>query len=78
MTLAHTTAAKNPDAIRAAKRLSNATADMPDNALLLAETGEQLARLRSPDQVEAVRAAMGRRGRCWGLRTAAASRIIRS
>lgn len=61
MTLARTIAAKNPHAIRAAKRLSNATADMPDDALLLAETREQLALLRSPNQVEAVMAAMAGR-----------------
>lgn len=58
---------EDPHAVRPAKRLSRATADLPDKALLLAETREQLTRLRSPNQVEAVRAAMGRRGRCWGI-----------
>lgn len=58
-TLAHAIAARNPDAIRAAKRLANHEGDAA--AVLLAESVEQAALLRSPNQIEAVMANMQQR-----------------
>lgn len=49
-------AARNPDAVRADKRLLNASADADEAALLLAESREQQVILGSPNQREAVRA----------------------
>ncbi len=54
-------AAKNPDAIRAGKRLLNLMADGDQHALLLAESVEQTALIGSPNQVEAVRASLEKR-----------------
>ncbi|QWC57132.1 crotonase/enoyl-CoA hydratase family protein [Erythrobacter sp. 3-20A1M] len=59
--LAGTIAMRNPHAIRAAKRLSNAMADTDGAALLLRESEEQAAIIRSSNQVEAVLAGMAKR-----------------
>jgi enoyl-CoA hydratase/carnithine racemase len=59
MALAHAIAGRNPDAVRAAKRLANLQGDA--GAILLAESREQAALLRSPNQVEAVMANMQKR-----------------
>lgn len=59
MALARAIAGRNPDAIRAAKRLANLEGDAA--AILLAESAEQAALLRSPNQVEAVMANLQRR-----------------
>ena len=57
-------AARNPDAVRAIKRLLNAASDTDAAAILLAELKEQAALIGSPNQIEAVRAGMeGRPGR---------------
>ena len=61
MALAETIAQKNPDAIRAAKRLSNMLAHASDEAILLAESAEQEQILGRPNQVEAVMAQMEKR-----------------
>ncbi len=60
MTLAHAIAARNPDAVRGAKRLYNAYAHDAE-ALLMAESVEQAAVIRTPNQVEAVMANMEKR-----------------
>ncbi len=52
---------KNPDAIRAAKRLMNALPVMPDAEGLLAESREQDALGGKPNQIEAVMSQMQRR-----------------
>ncbi|WP_029936986.1 crotonase/enoyl-CoA hydratase family protein [Sphingomonas sp. UNC305MFCol5.2] len=54
MALARAIAGRNPDAVRAAKRLANLEADV--GTVLLAESREQAALLRSPNQIEAVMA----------------------
>lgn len=54
--LAREIAARNPDAIRGAKRLYNAAAEGDAAAVLLAESEEQARVIRTPNQVEAVRA----------------------
>lgn len=59
MALAHAIAGRNPEAIRAAKRLANHEGDAA--AVLLAESAEQAALLRSPNQIEAVMANMQKR-----------------
>ena len=57
-------AARNPDAVRAIKRLLNAAKDADAAAILLSESKEQAALIGSPNQIEAVRAGMeGRPGR---------------
>jgi enoyl-CoA hydratase/carnithine racemase len=61
MVLAETIAQKNPDAIRAAKRLSNMLAHASDEAILLAESAEQEQIVGRPNQVEAVMAQMEKR-----------------
>jgi enoyl-CoA hydratase/carnithine racemase len=58
MSLAEEIAGKNPHAIRAAKRLSNALADSTDEALLLAESAEQTEIIGKPNQIEAVMSQM--------------------
>lgn len=58
MELAREIVGRNPDAIRGAKRLCNATANIDDAALLALESREQAAVIRQPNQVEAVRAGM--------------------
>ena len=52
---------RNPHAIRAAKRLSNAMNDTSTNDLLMEESIEQAAIMRSPNQIEAVMAGMAKR-----------------
>ena len=59
MALARAIADRNPDAVRAAKRLANLEGDA--GAVLLAESREQAALLRSPNQIEAVMANMQKR-----------------
>jgi len=54
--LAQAIAARNPDAIRAAKRLANLSLENNAAAILAAESAEQLKLLRSANQVEQVRA----------------------
>jgi len=54
-------AAKSPHAIRAAKRLFALAADGDQQAILLAETTEQVKLIGSPNQVEAVRANLDKR-----------------
>jgi enoyl-CoA hydratase/carnithine racemase len=61
MELAQIIAAKNPHAIRGAKRLCNAVGHMSDADLLLLETEEQLKVIRQPNQIEAVMANMEKR-----------------
>jgi len=61
LALAREMAQKNPDALRAGKRLLNAAMTHSDADLLLAESVEQKALIGSPNQVEAVRANMERR-----------------
>src|ERR1700689_447159 len=57
-------AARNPQAVRAIKRLLNTASDADAAAILLAESKEQGALIGSPNQIEAVRAGMaGRHGR---------------
>jgi enoyl-CoA hydratase/carnithine racemase len=58
LSLAEEIAGKNPHAIRAAKRLSNALADHTDEELLLAESEEQTQIIGKPNQVEAVMSQM--------------------
>lgn len=60
-TLAIAIAARNPDAVRASKRLYNLSADADGETVLLAESEEQIRLMRSPNQVEAVRANMEKR-----------------
>jgi len=54
-------AAKNPDAIRASKRLLILASDADQAAILRAESQEQVALLGSPNQVEAVKANLEKR-----------------
>jgi len=61
MALAKVIAGRNPDAVQASKRLYNVAADGDAASVLLAESTEQVALMRSPNQVEAVRAAMEKR-----------------
>ena len=60
LALAREIAGKNPDAVRGAKRLYNAYAHDAE-ALLMAESVEQAAVIRTPNQVEAVRANIEKR-----------------
>jgi len=59
--MAHEIAGKSPDAIRAGKRLLNASLSQSAAELLLAESVEQRALIGSPNQVEAVKANIERR-----------------
>jgi enoyl-CoA hydratase/carnithine racemase len=59
--LAETIANRNPQAIRAAKRLQETMVEGDTDAILLAESVEQDAIMRTPNQVEAVMAAMQKR-----------------
>jgi enoyl-CoA hydratase/carnithine racemase len=61
MALARTIAARSPDAVRGAKRLYNLAADADAAAVLEAETAEQMRVIRTPDQIEQVRANMEKR-----------------
>ncbi|RQO61574.1 crotonase/enoyl-CoA hydratase family protein [Variovorax sp. KBW07] len=58
---AHDIAGKSPDAIRAGKRLLNASLAQTAAQLLMAESVEQKALIGSPNQIEAVKANMERR-----------------
>ena len=59
--LARDSAAKNPDAIRAAKRLLNAAQEAAPADALMAESREQTAIAGKPNQVEAVMAQLQKR-----------------
>lgn len=59
--IARTIANKNPHAIRAAKRLQATMFERSTDAILLEESLEQHAIMRSPNQVEAVMAEMQKR-----------------
>lgn len=61
LALAHEIAVKSPDAIRAGKRLLNASLDLGAAELLMAESVEQKRIIGSPNQTEAVRANMEKR-----------------
>ncbi len=61
LALAAEIAAKNPHAIRGAKRLLNLVADADQHAILKAESAEQTALIGSPNQVEAVMANLQKR-----------------
>lgn len=54
-------ALKNPAAIREAKTLCNTVADLDENEILLAESVAQDKVIRTPNQIEAVMAAMQKR-----------------
>ncbi|MBU1325924.1 MAG: crotonase/enoyl-CoA hydratase family protein [Alphaproteobacteria bacterium] len=56
MALAHAIAARNPDAVRAAKRLANLSRDDGADRVLTAESVEQAALIATPNQIEAVMA----------------------
>ena len=58
--IAHEIAARNPDAVRAAKALFNAAPDLTVDAILLAESAAQQALLGSANQLEAVASQMAR------------------
>lgn len=59
--LAREIAGRNPDAIRAGKRLLNGASPVDAKAVLLAESHEQQRLIGSPNQVEAVRAGLEQR-----------------
>ena len=61
MKLATEIAAKNPDAVRAGKRLFNLVADADQKTILKHETSEQVALIGSLNQVEAVMSNMQKR-----------------
>jgi enoyl-CoA hydratase/carnithine racemase len=61
MAIAKNIASKNPDAIRLAKGLFNRLPDMDEDAILMAESVEQMKIIRQPNQVEAVMAQMQKR-----------------
>jgi enoyl-CoA hydratase/carnithine racemase len=54
-------ASRNPEAVRAAKRLFDAMEDEPTDAILLAESRAQESVIRRPNQIEAVMAGMEKR-----------------
>lgn len=64
--MARNIARSSPDAIRAAKRLLNRSADGDAAALLVSESSEQDRLMGSPNQVEAVRAGMEQRAATFG------------
>ena len=59
--LAREIAGRNPDAVRAGKRLLNGASPVDAGAVLLAESHEQARLIGSPNQVEAVRASLEKR-----------------
>ena len=61
LAFAREVAGKNPDAIRAGKRLLNLMADGDQTELLVEESREQTALIGAPNQVEAVRASLEKR-----------------
>lgn len=64
--LARSIARSNPDAIRAAKRLLNRSADADAGALLMSESREQDRLMGTPNQREAVKAGLERRAPAFG------------
>ncbi len=66
MTLAREIANRNPHAIRGAKRLCNMLGHASDAEILQAESDEQLKVIRTPNQMEAVMAAMQKRKPVFG------------
>lgn len=61
MELARIIANKNPDAVRASKRMCNMLADASDGDLMMAESVEQSKIMRTPNQMEAVMSSMQKR-----------------
>jgi enoyl-CoA hydratase/carnithine racemase len=61
MAIATEIASKSPDAIRGAKALFNRLPDMDEDAILLAESVEQMKIIRQPNQIEAVMSQMQKR-----------------
>lgn len=61
MSLAREIAERSPQAVRAAKRLANLSRTADPAAILRAESEEQAGLLRTPNQIEAVRAGMEKR-----------------
>lgn len=61
ISIADEIADRNPHAIRAAKRLHNAMADRDTDTLLMEESREQQAIMRTKNQIEAVMAGMAKR-----------------
>ncbi|MBI0474177.1 crotonase/enoyl-CoA hydratase family protein [Sphingomonas sp. MA1305] len=61
LALARDIAAHNPHAVRGAKRLYNQAAEADAETVLRAETEEQLALIRTPNQIEQVMANMQKR-----------------
>lgn len=59
--IANTIANRNPEAIRAAKRLSDAMLEKSGDEILMEESVEQSAIMRKPNQIEAVMAGMQKR-----------------
>ncbi|HEU4820185.1 MAG TPA: crotonase/enoyl-CoA hydratase family protein [Qipengyuania sp.] len=59
--IAHEIANRNPESVRAAKRLFDVMDDEGTEAILLAESHEQQGVIRRPNQVEAVMAGMQKR-----------------
>jgi len=59
--LAREIAGRNPDAIRAGKRLLHGASPVDARAVLLAESQEQQRLIGSPNQIEAVRVGLARR-----------------
>jgi enoyl-CoA hydratase/carnithine racemase len=59
--LARQIAARNPDAVRAAKRLANLSRDAGADRILMAESVEQTALIATPNQMEAVMANVRKR-----------------
>lgn len=66
MALAREIAGRNPHAVKACKRLFNLAAHADDATILRAESDEQVRLMRSPNQVEAVRAGMEKRAPVFG------------
>jgi enoyl-CoA hydratase/carnithine racemase len=64
--LARIIAGKNPDAIRAAKKISNMMGEASDAELLLAESVEQTEIIYKPNQLEAVAAFFEKREAKFG------------
>lgn len=61
VTLAREIAARNPDAVRGAKRLANLARDEGAGPILLAESIQQAALIATPNQMEAVMANLQKR-----------------
>jgi enoyl-CoA hydratase/carnithine racemase len=64
--LARTIAAQSPEAVRAAKQLCERAPGLPIDAAFRLETELQLRLLGTPNQIEAVQAAMGKRAANFG------------